>query len=465
MTNIEELQATFRGRLILPDHPDYDEVRQVWNGYIDKHPALIAECTGTADVIDAVTFARENDIEVSVRGGGHNVAGSALCEGGMVIDLSKMRGIHVDASQKLARVQGGATWGDLDRETQVFGLAAPGGVVSTTGVAGLTLGGGLGWLRKKYGLSCDNLHSVEIVTAEGKLLIASNHENQDLFWALQGGGGNFGIVTSFEFNLYEVGPTVMMCAIMYPIDIAEKVLSKWKEFMISSPDEISSQALFWAIPDIEDFPEEARGKHIIAITAMYAGEPDEGEKAFEELRNIDTPVVDLSGKIPYTAANAMFDPFFPKHERYYYFKSQDLASLSKETRDFLIEGAKSRPVDSMLFAIWHYGGQMNRIGITDTAFGSRNTTFLFSVDAIWDDPSDSEEVISWSRAFLNKMKRFAGDGMYVNFSGFGEEGEDLVQAAYGANYDRLSKIKTEYDPDNFFHRNQNIKPVSSYKTK
>lgn len=458
MMNIEELQATFRGRLIQQEDPDYDEARKVWNGYIDKHPALIAQCSGTADVIDAVKFARKNDIEISVRGGGHNVAGSALCEDGFVIDLSEMRGIHVDASQKLARVQGGATWGDLDRETQVFGLAAPGGVVSTTGVAGLTLGGGLGWLRKKYGLSCDNLHSVEIVTADGKLLTASNTENQDLFWAIRGGGGNFGIVTSFVFHLHEVGPTVMMCAIMYPIEIAEKVLSTWKEFMISSPDEISSQALFWAIPDIDDFPEDARGKHVIAITAMYAGDPDEGEKAFQELREIDSPVIDLSGKIPYTAAQTMFDPFFPKHERYYYFKSQDLVSLNKETRDFLIEGAKNRPVASMLLAIWHYGGKMNRVGSNDTAFASRNTRFLFSVDAIWDDPTDSEEVISWSREFLNKAKHFAGDGMYVNFAGFGEEGEELVQTAYGDNYDRLSKIKTEYDPDNFFHYNQNIKP-------
>ncbi|GAA5520848.1 FAD-binding oxidoreductase [Aliifodinibius salicampi] len=460
MINIEELQSTFRGRLIQPNDSDYDEERQVWNGYIDKHPALIAKCSGMADVIDAVNFARKNDIEVSVRGGGHNVAGSALCDDGMVIDLSEMRGIHVDASQKLARVQGGATWGDLDRETQVFGLAAPGGVVSTTGVAGLTLGGGLGWMRKKHGLSCDNLQSVEIVTADGELLTASDTENPDLFWALRGGGGNFGIVTSFVFHLHEVGPTVMMCAVMYPVEIAKTVLSTWKDFMIASPDEISSQLLFWALPDTDDFPDEARGKHVIAITAMYVGDPDEGEKAFRELREINTPVLDLSGKIPYSVAQTMFDPFFPKNERHYYFKSQDLASLNQETMDALIEGAKNRPVPSMLLAIWHYGGEMNRIASTDTAFGSRNTTFLMSVDSVWDDPADSEKVISWSRNFLDQMKQFSGDGMYVNFSGFGEEGEDLVQKAYGDNYERLTKIKTEYDPDNFFHLNQNIKPVS-----
>jgi FAD/FMN-containing dehydrogenase len=299
---------------------------------------------------------------------------------------------------------------------------------------------------------------VEIVTADGKLLTASPMENQDLFWALRGGGGNFGIVTSFVFHLHEVGPTVMMCAIMYPIDVAEKVLSIWKDFMISSPDEISAQALFWTIPNIDDFPEEARGKQVVAMTAMYVGDPDEGEKAFQELRNIDTPLLDLSGKIPYTVANSMFDPFFPKHDRYYYFKSQDLASLNKETREAIIEGAKKRPVDSMLFAIWHYGGEMNRVKSTDTAFGSRDTTFLLSVDSIWDDPADSEEVISWSRDFLDTMKRFSGDGMYVNFSGFGEEGEELVQSAYGENYERLANIKSKYDPDNFFHINQNIKP-------
>ena len=459
MINIEELQATFRGHLIQPDDPDYDEVRQVWNGYIDKHPALIAQCSGTADVIDAIKFARKNNIEVSVRGGGHNVAGSALVDDGMMIDLSKMRGIHVDPTQKLARVQGGATWGDLDRETQVFGLAAPGGVVSTTGVAGLTLGGGLGYMRKKHGLSCDNLQSVEIVTADGELLTASPMENQDLFWALRGGGGNFGIVTSFVFHLHEVGPNVMMCAIMYPIEIAENVLSTWKDFMIASPDEISAQLLFWTIPDIDAFPEEARGQQVVTITAMHIGDPDQGEKAFQDLREIDTPVLDLSDKIPYTVANSMFDPFFPKHERYYYFKSQDLASLNRETRDALIEKAKNRPIDSMLIAIWHYGGQMNRIDSKETAFGSRDTTFLLSMDSIWDDPSDSEKVISWSREFLDDMKSFSGDGMYVNFSGFGEEGEDLVQAAYGYNYKRLSKIKAKYDPNNFFHINQNIKPA------
>lgn len=459
--NIEELQATFRGRLIQPNDSEYDEARQVWNRYIDKHPALIAQCTGTADVIEVVKFARKQGIEVSVRGGGHNVSGSALCDDGIVIDMSVMRGIHVDASQKLARVQGGVTWGELDRETQLFGLAAPGGVVSTTGVAGLTLGGGLGYLRKKHGLSCDNLRSVDMVTADGELLTASKQENPELFWALQGGGGNFGVVTSFEFELHEVGPTVMMCAIMYPIDIAEKVVSTWKDFIMASPDEISAQLLFWTIPDIDAFPAEARGKQVVAISAMHIGDLDEGEKALQELRNIDTPVLDLSGKIPYTVANSMFDPFFPKHERYYYFKSQDLASLNKETREFLIEAAKTRPVDSMLFAIWHYGGQMNRIDSKATAFGSRDTTFLFSVDAIWDDPADSEEVISWSRNLLDKAKRFAGEGMYVNFSGFGEEGEALVQAAYGDNYDRLSKIKTQYDPDNFFHINQNIKPKKS----
>lgn len=458
MINIEELQATFRGRLIQPNDSDYDKERQIWNEYIDKHPALIAQCSGTADVIDAVKFARKNDLEISVRGGGHNVAGSALVDNGMVIDLSKMRGIHVDPTQKLARVQGGATWGDLDRETQVFGLAAPGGVVSTTGVAGLTLGGGLGYMRKKHGLSCDNLQSVEIVTSDGKLLPASPMENQDLFWALRGGGGNFGIVTSFVFHLHEVGPNVMMCAIMYPIEIAENVLSTWKEFMIDSPDEISAQLLFWTIPEIDDFPEEARGKQVVAITAMYVGHPDEGEKALQILREIDTPVLDLSGKIPYTVANSMFDPFFPKHDRYYYFKSQDLASLDKDARAAIIEEAKKRPVDSMLIAIWHYGGQMNRIGSSDTAFGSRDTTFLLSMDSIWDDPADSDKVISWSRNFLDSMKRFSGDGMYVNFSGFGEEGEDLVQAAYGENYARLASIKSKYDPDNFFHINQNIKP-------
>ncbi len=456
---ITEFSSILLGDVITPEDSRYDFERQVWNGLIDKHPALIAKCRGTSDVIHCVNFARENGLQVSIRGGGHNVAGLALCDDGLVIDLSNMRGVYVDPDSKIADVEGGATWADVDRETQLFGLATPGGVVSTTGVAGLTLGGGLGWLRKKHGLSCDNLRSVRIVTAEGKILTANKHDNEDLFWAVRGGGGNFGIVTAFEFELHEVGPMVMFCMPMYPIEKASKVLSAWRDFVVSSPDEVSSHALLWTVPDIEIFPEEARGRDIVAVPALYTGDPDKGQRVLQPLLDIDDVLLDLSGQLPFTAVQSMVDWVFPKNERYYYFKSTDLNSLDDHVLKAIISKAKERPVSSMLMAIWHYGGEMNRIGAEETAFGSRDTSFLLSVDSIWDDQADSDRVIQWSRKVLEEMKPYAGEGMYPNFPGFGEEGNELVRSAYGVNYERLAIVKAKYDPDNFFNVNLNIKPA------
>lgn len=456
---IAEFKNELLGDVLTPEDRNYDQERQVWNGLIDKHPALIVKCRGTSDVIHSVNFARENDLQVSIRGGGHNVAGLALIDDGLVIDLSNMRGVYVDPDSKTALVEGGATWADVDRETQLYGLATPGGVVSTTGVAGLTLGGGLGWLRKKHGLSCDNLRSVRMVTANGEVLTASKDKNKDLFWAVRGGGGNFGIVTTFEFELHELGPQVMFSAPMYPIEKADKVLSAWRDFMVSSPDEVSSHAILWTIPDIEDFPEDARGTDIVAVPALYAGDADEGQQVLQPLREITEPVLDLSGQYPFSAVQSMFDWVFPKKERCYYFKSTDLRSLDEPVLKAIISKGKERPLSSMLMVIWHYGGEMNRIGAGDTAFGSRDTSFLLSVDSIWDDPSDSERVIAWSRNVLDEMKPYSGAGMYPNFPGFGEEGNELVQSAYGKNYKRLAKIKGKYDPDNFFSVNLNIQPA------
>lgn len=456
---INKLKNELLGDVITPNDNRYDYERQVWNGLIDKHPALIAKCRGTSDVIHSVKFAREYNLQVSVRGGGHNVAGMALCDDGLVIDLSNMRGVYVNPDSKTAVVEGGATWADVDRETQLFGLATPGGVVSTTGVAGLTLGGGLGWLRKKHGLSCDNLRSARIVTAEGKILTANKHKNEDLFWAIRGGGGNFGIVTTFEFELHEVGPMVMFCMPMYPIEKAEEVLTTWRDFVVSSPDEVSSHALLWTIPDVEDFPEEARGKDIVALPALYAGDPEEGQKMLQPLREIDEPVLDLSGQLPFVAVQSMVDWVFPKNERFYYYKSKDLNSLDDDVLKTIISKAKDRPVSSILMVIWHYGGKMNRIGAEETAFGSRDTSFLLSIDSIWDNQVDSDRVIQWSRKVLEEMKPHTGDGMYLNFPGFGEEGNELVRSAYGVNYERLTKIKAKYDPDNFFNVNLNIQPA------
>jgi FAD/FMN-containing dehydrogenase len=455
---LAEFRGSLRGSLLLQSDAEYETVRQVWNGLIDRRPALIVRCAGAGDVINAVNLARTRELLVSVRGGGHNVAGSAACDGGLMIDLSLMKGVHVDARARTARAQGGVTWGDLDSETQVFGLATPGGAVSTTGIGGLTLGGGLGWLRRKYGLSCDNLLSVDIVTADGRLRSVSATENPDLFWAVQGGGGNFGVVTSFEYRLHPVGPIIMMCAAMYSLVTAPQILRAWRDFMETAPDEVSSQAYFWSVPDVDAFPAESRNQPVVIMTAMYAGPADEGERVLQPLRSFAKPLIDLSAQMPYRTAQTLFDPFLPKQERYYYFKSIDLASLDDPVADAIIAHAHERPVPSVLLALWHYGGAMRRVGIQDTAFAGRQAPYLFSVDAIWDDPQDAERVIAWSRKTVASMQPYSSGGTYVNFAGFGEEGEKQVRAAYGPNYERLVALKNKYDATNLFRMNQNIQP-------
>ena len=456
---LEAFKASLRGDLITPSDEGYDEARLIWNGMHDKRPALIARCTGVADVIDAVNFARTNNLLVAVRGGGHNVSGSGSCDGGIMIDLSLMKAVHVDPNKKTARVQGGATLGDMDRETQVFGLAAPGGNVSTTGVAGLTLGGGLGHLRRKFGLTIDNLKSVDIVTADGKFLTASENENSELFWGIRGGGGNFGVVTSFEFRLHPVGPMVTLCAPWYPVDNAKEMLAKWTKFMDDAPEEFSGLALFWTIPAAPDIPEEHHGKRAIVFAGVHCGSLEEGERVIQPLRELGTPIVDMSGPIPYVVAQAAFDPFFPKGERQYYFKSQYLKNLDDDTIDALLPLAINPPAPFVLIAIWHYGGAMQRVDNAKTAFMGREAPFMFSVDAVWDDPAQNDEVIAYSRRYLAEMEPYSTGGMYVNFAGLGEEGEDLVKSAYGANYDRLVALKNKYDPTNLFRLNQNIKPT------
>ncbi len=317
-TVVEELASTLRGTLLRSGDPDYEEARLVWNDLIDKRPALIARCAGVGDVIDSVNFARENDLLLAVRGGGHNVAGTAVCDGGLVIDLSTMRRTRVDPERRTVRAEGGATWADLDRETQVFGLATPGGEVSETGIAGLTLGGGIGLLRRKYGLSCDNLLSADVVSADGLLLTASETENADLFWGIRGGGGNFGVVTTFEYRLHSVGPEVMSAAVMYPFERARELLSAWRDYTEQAPDEVTSEVLLWSIPDIPDFPEELRGEPTVVVAGMYAGPAEVGEREVRPLREFGTPLVDLSGVQPYTAAQSDFDAFFPEGLLYYW---------------------------------------------------------------------------------------------------------------------------------------------------
>ena len=454
---IEEFRGRLRGPLLTPDDPGYDEARAVRNGLIDRRPALIARCSGTADVVACVNFARERGLLLSVRGGAHNVAGNAVNDGGLVIDLSQMRGVFVDPEARIARVQGGATWADVDSETQLFGLATPGGVISSTGIAGLTLHGGVGWLRRKYGLSLDNLLSVEIVTADGQVRTASATENEDLFWAVRGAGSNFGVVTSFEFRLHPVGPLVALAAPAYALEDARRVVPAWRDFMASAPEEMSSEAVFWSVPAIEAFPPDLHGRSIVIVATVYSGDAEEGERAMQPLRELAEPLLDLSGIEPYTALQTGFDWAFPKGWLYYW-KSLYLNALDEAVITAIIDLAASRPSPQALIALWHHGGAMTRTGAAETAFGSRAAPFLASFDTTWTDPADTDRAIAWTREAWSAMHRFSDGGLYLNFPGFGEEKTALVRAGYGENYDRLVALKTQYDPDNLFRMNLNIAP-------
>jgi len=449
-----------RGPCLTAANPGYDDARIIWNGSADKRPAIIARCSGAADVIDAVKFARQHDLLVAVRGGGHNVAGNAICDGGIVIDLSTMNGVRIDPVAKRARVAGGATIGDVDRETQAFGLATPLGAVSLTGVAGLTLCGGLGWLRRKYGMACDALISVDIVTADGSFVTASQDENVDLFWAVRGGGGNFGVVTSFEYRLYPAGPIVTLCAPFYRLgDDAADIVRHWTEFMAKAPEDISSTCLFWSIPRHPTFPEELHGTPIVILAAVHSGALEKGEKLLQPLREVGKPILDLSGQLPFTGVQTAFDPLFVKGERLNYWKSLYLDRMDGKGIDRIVARAHDRPNPWSLIALWHLGGAMNRVAPSETALGVRNASYLYSLDTSWTDHSDDARAIAWTRGAWAEMRDYSNGATYLNFPGQGEEGEALLRASYGGgNYDRLVEIKTKYDPTNMFRLNQNIRP-------
>jgi FAD/FMN-containing dehydrogenase len=450
------LRADVRGTVLGADDAGYDDARAVQNGLIDRKPALIVQCSGTADVIAAVNFAREHRLLLSVRGGGHNVAGNAVNDGGIVIDLSEMRGVHVDPRARTARVQGGATWADLDRETQVHGLATPGGVVSTTGVGGLTLHGGMGHLRRKHGLSIDNLLSVEIVTADGQVRTASATEHPDLFWAVRGAGSNFGVVTSFEFQLHPVGPLVYLSAPVYRLSDGPTVLPKWRDFLATAPDELTQLAVFWSVQP--GFPEELVGEQIIILAGLYAGPVEEGERITQPLRELATPLIDLSHAEPFASVQSGFDPFFPKGSLQYW-KSTYVEELNDDLLLALCDLAATRPSARTTMDIWPQIGAPQRVAADATAFG-RRPNFLVAFESTWDDPAASDANIAWARNAWASMQRFSSSGIYLNFPGFGEEREDLVKSAYGANYPRLQAIKARYDPENLFHMNQNIIPAA-----
>lgn len=459
-SSIDALGANLRGALLTQGHPDYDSVRQIWNGMMDKRPAMIARCQGMADVISCINFARENDILLAVRGGGHNVAGYATCDGGLMIDLSRMNGAHVNPDTQIVRAQAGATLGDLDYETQIFGLAVPAGVVSTTGIAGLTLGGGFGWQTRKRGLTIDNLLSVDIVTADGQARVASQTENTDLFWAVRGGGGNFGVVTSFEYRAYPVGPTIYLCCPFYPFELSGQVIRAFRDFMDGAPDEFGAALLFWSIPVNPYFPKEHHGKATVIPILVYTGDVKEGEKLTADIRSLGTPLVDLSGPYPWTGLQSMFDPFVPKGDLQYYWKNLYLKNAEDEVLDDLIEIAATLPSKYTYLVLQPLAGAMSRVGDDETAFGPRSMNYMFEFDSMWREPTDAEKNINWTRRNWADLQRHSTGGLYVNFPGFGEEGAQLMRAAVGdAAYDRLAKIKAKYDPTNLFRLNQNIEPV------
>jgi FAD/FMN-containing dehydrogenase len=454
---VEALAARLHGELLRPGDPGYEEARRVWNGMIDKRPALIARAASVADVINSVNFARENDLLLAVRGGGHNVAGTGTVDGGLLIDLSSMKGIKVDPEERTVHAEGGVTIGELDRKTQAFGLATPLGVVSETGIAGLTLGGGLGWLRRKYALSSDNLLSVDVVTSDGTFLTASEEENPDLFWGIRGGGGNFGVVTCFEYRLHPVGPEVMFGFVFYPGVRAREILRSLNEYMARAPDEVSPLAFLGRVPHDGMFPEEWHGEPFVAIAAMYAGEVEEGKRVLGPLRELGDPITDFSAPMPYVEAQKLLDEDYPEGGRYYW-KSVNVNGLEDEAIERLIAHAQAAPSDHSTIDVWYQGGAMSRVRAEETAFGDRSSPVLLGVEANWEEPQDDEANVAWARDCVSDMRRFSDGGAYLNFPGFLEEGQKLVRDAYGENYGRLVALKDEYDPANLFHLNQNVTP-------
>ena len=428
------------GEVIAPGHPDYDSARSVWNGMIDRRPALIARCADAEDVAAAVRFACERELPLAVRGGGHNVAGTAVCDDGLVVDLSAMRAVQVDASSSTVRVQGGATWADVDEVTAPLGLATAGGVVSETGVAGLALSGGVSHQRRRDGMTIDNLVSAEVVLADGRRVRASADEHPDLYWALRGGGGNFGVVTEFELRLHELGPEVFALNVAYPVEESARVLAGWRDAVAGAPDELSTAGFVWSLPDLDELPEELRGKPYVGLAGMWAGDPDEGERAVQPLRELATPLVDMSGRAEYLEFQRSLDPYFPAGRRYYW-KALYLDGLSDAAVETTAEWSDRRPSNDTLVIIRHCGGAISRVGAAETAFGDRSSEWMLSIDSTWHDPADDAANIDYTRAFYDAAMPFSDGKTYFNFPGLLEDGDAAVRSSYGANHARLARIE------------------------
>lgn len=451
-----EFRAGFQGQVVVPGDGDYDTARAIWNAMIDKRPALIARCASTADVVRSVNFARDNHLVLAVRGGGHNIAGSALCDDGLVIDLSGMKAAQVNPATRRVTIEAGATLADLDAATQAHGLATPTGINSTTGIAGLTLGGGFGWLSRKHGLTIDSLESAEVVTADGQVIRASASEHPDLFWAMRGGGGNFGVVTRFEYRLHPVGPNLLSGLVVYPFADAKSVLQKYRAFAVAAPDDLTVWVVMRKAPPLPFLPAEVHGQEVVVIPFLYAGDPAQGEALVAPISRFGTPVGAHIGVQPYTAWQQAFDPLLTPGARNYW-KSHNFATLDDGLFDVLIGAVRTLPTPACEIFIAALGGATSRHGADSSAYAQRDAQFSMNVHGRWESAADDTRGVAWARSLFNAVTPFATGGVYINFM-TAEEG-DRVRAAYGANYDRLARVKRQYDAGNLFHANQNIVPA------
>ncbi len=453
---LKEFDDGLHGEMVKPGDGAYDEARSIWNGAHDARPALIARCADASDVRHAVGFARSEGLDVAVRGGSHSIPGFSTVEGGIVIDLSPMKGIKVDVGAATVRAEGGVIWGELDAATQEHGLATTGGLVSTTGVAGFTLGGGIGWLMRKYGLACDNLRSAEVVTADGQVLTASATENADLFWGLRGGGGNFGVVTSFEFDVHPVGPTVAAGPVFYPGDRAEEILRFYREFVKTVPDELTTFAGLLTAPPAPFLPEEWHGKKLVALVGCYSGDPDEGMKALQPLRDLGDPVADLVGPMPYVQMQSLLDDLYPRGTNAY-MKAGYLGDLDDHAIETAIRYHQDATSPASEIHLHHFGGAISRVDAEESAYGERQAPYVLNIIALTHEPGPLDTHIAWAHRLYADIEPSLTGAAYINF--LSAEGEDRVQAAYGAEkFARLRELKDRYDPTNLFHLNQNIPP-------
>jgi FAD/FMN-containing dehydrogenase len=451
--NTNDLQSKIKGTVIVPGDAAYEEARRVWNAMVDRRPAVIVRCAEATDVSTAIAFARENGLPISVRGGGHHIAGHSVCDDGLMIDFSGMKKVQVDAGAQLAYVQPGATLHDFDQAVQAHGLATPVGINSTTGIAGLTLGGGFGWLTREYGMTIDNLVAANVVTADGKSLRASQTENPDLFWAIRGGGGNFGVVTQFEFKLYPVGPTVFAGLIVFSLEEAKEVLTGYRQIVKSAPRKLNVWAVLRHAPPLPFLPESAHGQKVVVLAVFYNGDPSEGEKLIQPLRQFGKVLGEHVGPMPYVQWEQAFDPLLTPGARNYW-KSHNFTEMSDGALDTVIEYAGKLPSSECEIFLGLMAGASNEVPSDSTAYSARDARFVINVHGRWQTPQQDDEVIRWSRAFFNAATPYASGGAYTNFM-TADEGERVV-AAYGANYARLLELKQRYDPENIFHLNQNI---------